>query len=377
MLEEIKKKKKGFSFFSDSIDLIIFFAIILLVIAPIPLFLKYSKSNLEKFNSIKIDLEAAGIKKTVLQEEFKKDPLRCRVKVDRHVRKRFMLITKEQEQALSQQVVSQMKDLDILFESKKAEKRCNEILARLTKFTPEGFTPPKRIYIIDTPAINACCLPDGTIILFRGLVEKFNDNELAWIIAHELGHGTARHAAEMLSKSMIQDLAIEKILDKESSIIEIVETGLVRFFANLKYSRIQEDEADRLGLYYMNKAGYDMDGAISVLNFFKSQSGENTKLDEWFSTHPHPENRLKNVEESKSQLKKNPDHTWGGLKEEMIEAGKEKAIEHYMKEGKNPDQNPGDLKKEKNPDQNPGDLKEKMIEAGKEKARQYYMKKKK
>ena len=84
----------------------------------------------------------------------------------------------------------------------------------------------------------------------------------------------------------------------------------------------------------MNKAGYDMNGAIGVLNFIKSHSGKNTKKNEWFSTHPHPENRLKNVEAAKSQLKRNSDHIWGGLKEEMIEAGKAKAIEYYMKKKK-------------------------------------------
>ena len=122
--------------------------------------------------------------------------------------------------------------------------------------------------------------------------------------------------------------------DNEYSIIEIKGTKLVRFFANLKYSRIQVDEADRLGLYYANKAGYDMDGAIGVLNFIKSQSGKNTKKNEWFSTHLHPKNRLKNVEAAKAQLKRNSDHIWGGSKDDLIEAAKVKAIEHYMKKKK-------------------------------------------
>ena len=227
-----------------------------------------------------------------------------------------------------------MKELNILYKDKKLEERCNSILARLMKFMPEGFNPPKQIYILDTKEINAVCLPDGTVILFRGLAEQFSDEELAWVIAHELGHGTAHHAAEMLSKTMIQELAIKSFIDKDSSLFKIVGTHLVKFFANLKYSRVQEDEADRLGLYYMNKAGYNMNGAISVLNKFKKESGKNSEWDEWFSTHPHPENRLKNAEAAIKELKENPDHTWGGMKDDLIEAAKLKAIDYYMKKQK-------------------------------------------
>lgn len=111
-----------------------------------------------------------------------------------------MLVTQKHENAITEQFVEQMKALDILWNNSAAEARCNNILKRLTAVMPENFTPPEKIYILDTPEINACCLPNGTIIVFRGLIEKHNDDELAWVIAHELGHSVAHHSAEMLQK---------------------------------------------------------------------------------------------------------------------------------------------------------------------------------
>ena len=127
-----------------------------------------------------------------------------------------------------------MKSLNILWDNSTAEARCNNILKRLTAVIPETFKAPEKIYILDTPEINACCLPDGTIIVFRGLLEKHTDDELAWVIAHELGHGVAHHSAEMLSKAMIQELAIDSFIDKDSGLLKIAGTHIAAFITNLK-----------------------------------------------------------------------------------------------------------------------------------------------
>ena len=325
-----------FNRLSDLFDNVWNFFIVIIIIGSIAgsFGIFSEKSNLEKFNSIDIDLSEAGINKEELQSQFKEDPLTKRTPVESHKRKRFMLVTQKHENAITEQFVEQMKSLDILWNNSAAEARCNNILKRLTAVMPENFTPPEKIYILDTPEINACCLPNGTIIVFRGLIEKHNDDELAWVIAHELGHGVAHHSAEMLSKTMIQELAIDAFIDEESSLFKIVGTYITAFVTNLKYSRVQENEADRLALLYMNKARFNMQGAITALNKFKIEAGKNSKWAEWLSTHPHPENRLKNVKTSIAQLEKNPDHSWGGLKDGLIEKAKVKAIEYYMKKKK-------------------------------------------
>lgn len=305
---------------------------LIIIIALGVLFAKNAKpqSNLEKFYSIDIDLIAAGIYEAALQQQFMKDPLACRQEVIQHKRKRFLFITARHEKNITDQFVSEMKRRKILFHDDKTEARCNAILSQLANVMPENFAPPKAIYILDTPAVNACCLPDGTIVVFRGLIESFNDDELAWVIAHELGHGIAHHTAEMLSKTMVQKLAIKEFTEKDSNLFKIVGSHIAAFITNLKYSRIQENEADRLALFYMNKAGFNMQGAVTTLNKFKKSAGS-PDWTEWLSTHPHPEKRLKNVEKAITQLEKDPDHVWGGMKDILLEKAKVKAIEIYLK----------------------------------------------
>ena len=264
--------------------------------------------NAEKFNSIKVDFNAAGINKSVLWNQFISSPMVYSNRVEHHTRTRFIFINREHEKAIAHQIVDQAVKLNLLWKNSSAENRCNAILARFVRVMPAHFTPPGKIYIIDTDKINAFCLPDGTIFVFRGLLERFNDDELAWVIGHELGHGVAHHVSEMISKGIIQDVVIGYV-GSDSNSLRVSGAQILQMFANLKYSRVQEDEADRLGLLYMNKAGFNMQGAIGVLNTFKQMSG-NSQWIEWLSTHPHPENRLANVTTAIAQLQSNPDHVW-------------------------------------------------------------------
>ena len=307
-----------------------FYAIFFGIIISLAFFLN-RKSNLEKFNDIEIDLAAAGVNKTALKKKFQKDPLSCRQQVENHLRKRFLFITPEHEKAMGKQFVEAMKKADILWENSKAQERCNKILAKFAPVMPEHFTPPEKIYILDTPEVNACCLPDGTIIVFRGLLEEFTDEEVAWVIAHELGHGTAHHSAEMISKSIIQEIGIDAFIDKGSNILKIAGTHIAAFMTNMKYSRVQENEADRLSLFYLNKANLNMQSAVTALNKFKADAGKNSVWQELLSSHPHPENRLKNVQTAIEQLQKNPDHRWGGKKDILLETAKVNAVKLYLK----------------------------------------------
>jgi Zn-dependent protease with chaperone function len=134
-----------------------------------------SRENLEKFLSINVDMKAAGIHTEELIAKLKKDPLGTRVRVENHKRKRFILITKEQEKAMGEQFVSKMKSLDILWENSVAEKRCNKILKRLTQVLPKNSHINEKIYILNTKYINAFCLPDGTITITKGALKEFNN----------------------------------------------------------------------------------------------------------------------------------------------------------------------------------------------------------
>jgi len=279
----------------------------------------------EKYNSITVDFGKAGINQKVMLEQFLKSPLAYRVPVERHKRHRFIMLSREHEKAIDQQYISQMESMNILWRDPAALTRCNNILGRFKNVMPAHFIPPAAIYIIDTPQVNAYCLPGGTIVILRGLLENFNDEELAYVIGHELGHGAAHHSAETISKAMLQSLAIAYFIDENSGFIKIGTTQIVSMLANLKYSRLQEDEADRLALVFLHKAGFSYNGAITTLHKFKASHGTNNKFYNWLSTHPHPDQRLENVNRSIAQLNQNPDHIWET--EDVIEKAQNKIEE--------------------------------------------------
>jgi predicted Zn-dependent protease len=325
--EKTKKRNSILKLIMDAFVLLLFSTTCCIQdMAIIPLVHISSKlNNLVKFYSIDLDLAAAGIDQGSMIEQFKKNPLAYRKPVERHKRNRFILLTPEHEKALDQQFVSQMKSMNILWNDPAALQRCNNILNKFAKTMPDHFTPPKEIYILDVPIANASCLPGGSIVIFRGLLYVANDDELAYIIAHELGHGAAHHTAETISKSMLQNLAIDKILDDNSSLLEIAGTHIAQFMINMRYSREQENEADRLALVFMNKAGFQLQGAVTMLEKFKNTADIFGEYYELLSSHPHPAKRLENVNRSIAQLNQNPDHIWET--EDVIEKAQNKIEE--------------------------------------------------
>ena len=150
--------------------------------------------------------------------------------------------------------------------------------------------------------VNAFCMPGGKIVVYEGMLPVTQDEaSLAIVLGHEIAHTIAKHSAEQLSKQMRQEYAAQiggtvlnqvaqtKGLGNYSSLIDMV--GQIGFnFANLKYSRDNETEADHLGLIFAAMAGYDPQVAIPFWQRM-SQLGGNTKS-ELLSDHPSDEKRI-------------------------------------------------------------------------------------
>jgi predicted Zn-dependent protease len=115
-----------------------------------------------------------------------------------------------------------------------------------------------KFFLLDTPAINAFALPGGYVYVTRGLMEAANDEaELAGVIAHEIGHITARHSAERYSHGVLTSLGALAIATAASSPQMANAMGAGTDLYTRAYSRGQESEADALGIRYLAKAGYD------------------------------------------------------------------------------------------------------------------------
>lgn len=151
---------------------------------------------------------------------------------------------------------------------------------------------------------NAFCMPGGKIVVFEGILPLTQDETgLAIVLGHEIAHAVAKHSAEQLSTQMRQQYAAQiggSVLNQvakskglsSNSVSLINMAGQMGFkFANLKYSRNNESEADHLGVIFAAMAGYDPQQAIPFWQRMAQLSGNSGKSD-LFSDHPSDEKRI-------------------------------------------------------------------------------------
>lgn len=185
----------------------------------------------------------------------------------------------------------------------------------------QQFAFPLEIRVADSPIVNAFAAPGGKIVLMRGLLEKADTpDEVAGVLAHEMGHVQGRHAI----KHMVEGLGISLIF---GSI-----TGDVGSYAQMaytiNYSRKDEASADDMGLALMDKSNIKMDGFVRF--FEKLQEEEKVEDDDsrlkrglknlgsFLSTHPSNEDRAAKAKKySDSQTGQTPalsNEQWKALK---------------------------------------------------------------
>lgn len=158
---------------------------------------------------------------------------------------------------------------------------------------------PWTFRVVDDPVVNAFALPGGYIYITRGILAHFDSEaELAAVIGHEIGHVTARHSVNQLSRGMLAQLglgAASIFSPRVASLSDLASAALGVLF--LKYGRDDERQADDLGLRYMRAANYDpreMPGVFAMLGRVSAASGGGS-VPEWLSTHPNPENREERI----------------------------------------------------------------------------------
>jgi predicted Zn-dependent protease len=158
---------------------------------------------------------------------------------------------------------------------------------------------PWEFHVVDDASPNAFALPGGFIYVTRGMLSLMSSEaELAGVLGHEIGHVTARHSVNQISKQQLAQLGLGLgaiFLPEARPFESLLGSGLELLF--LKYSRDDEREADVLGFEYMRKRGYDVrefDDVFAALDRIGEQ--ERGALPAWLSTHPAPAERVKSAE---------------------------------------------------------------------------------
>lgn len=159
---------------------------------------------------------------------------------------------------------------------------------------------PWEFRVVNDAAVNAFALPGGFIFVTRGLLSALtNEAELASVLGHEIGHVTARHSVQQISKAQLAQLGlgVGSILSSDiAQFAGLASQGLGLLF--LKYGRDAENQSDDLGFKYALNQNYDvreMDDVFQTLGRQGEMAGAG-KLPEWLSTHPAPENRVEKTQ---------------------------------------------------------------------------------
>lgn len=208
--------------------------------------------------------------------------------------KQLMFMSEAQEVALGAQYDPTVISTFGLYEDKAM---LNLITEKGTEMGKISHRPNLKYHfrILDSPVINAFAVPGGYIYFTRGILAQFNNEaELMGVLAHEMGHITARHTAQQQTRQQLSQVALAAGMIAVPEIAQFAnEASAAMQLLFLSFSRANEREADRLGVEYSSKIGYDahkMADFFNVLNKMQMASSH-AGVPTWMSTHPDPGDR--------------------------------------------------------------------------------------
>lgn len=211
-----------------------------------------------------------------------------------------MTMSLENEIALGRQLSRELEQSVVLVQDPTITEYVNRVGQNIVKNSDSKI--PFTIKVIDSDEINAMSLPGGFFYVNTGLIMAADEEaELAAVMAHEIAHVTARHAAEQQGRA-----SFINILSLPASIFT---GGIVGMAINqaaaiaiptmfFKFDRGAEEEADWLGLQYMYKAGYDPGASVSFFEKLQARESARKRMSSLFSTHPPTEKRVEKTKEN-------------------------------------------------------------------------------
>jgi len=173
------------------------------------------------------------------------------------------------------------------------------VAAAVTAELPSSYQKEWEVVVFSDKSANAFALPGGKIGVHTGLLDvAVNQNQLASVIGHEVGHVLSQHGNERMSIQFASDTGqqllgalIENGQQKADLMAALGLGG--KYLVQLPYSRTHESEADLLGLDLMAKAGFNPEASVEVWqNMSKGSKGEPLEM---MSTHPSNKTRINNL----------------------------------------------------------------------------------
>jgi predicted Zn-dependent protease len=227
----------------------------------------------------------------------------------------YLDITVQQEIAMGLQAAPEMEqEYDGLDADPALQARVERAGQNVVQHSAAGRSPYEFDFhlLADAETINAFALPGGQVFITRALFDRLEtEGQLAGVLGHESGHVVARHSAEQIAKTNLTEgltgAAVIATYDPNNpaSMGTAQVAQLIGQLVNLKFSRDDELEADKLGVCFMSAAGYDPQEMVGVMQILQSVS-QGGGPPEFFSTHPNPANRITHIQGTIANLDQCP-----------------------------------------------------------------------
>ena len=158
--------------------------------------------------------------------------------------------------------------------------------------------------LYDAETVNAFALPGGQVFITQALFNKLeNEDQLAGVLGHEIGHVVARHGAERIAKMELTQGLTGAAVIASGDYNTAQAAQMIANLVNMSYGRDQELESDDLGVRFMMQSGYNAEALIGVMDILEQASGGGQGQPEFMSTHPSPENRRGKIKEAIEKYK--------------------------------------------------------------------------
>ncbi len=207
-------------------------------------------------------------------------------------------MTSDQEIAIGLQSAPQMaKQHGGLYPDQKLQSYIDMVGNKLVNSSMAKETPYRyEFHLLSDPnTINAFALPGGQIFITYALLSKLeNEDQVAGVLGHEIGHVLGRHSAERIAEHEFWKTvsAGASVGADAGGIVNSIGTNVL-----LGNGRDDELESDKLGVLFMINAGYNPEEMIGVMKVLKAAGGPN-RVPEFQSTHPDPDNRIEKIREA-------------------------------------------------------------------------------
>lgn len=212
--------------------------------------------------------------------------------------KQHISLTPEQDVAMGLQAAPQMaQEFGGLYPDERLQAHVKSVGQRLVIRSRANQSPFNQHFnfhlLADNRTVNAFALPGGQIFITAALYERLeNEAQLAGVLGHEIAHVIARHGAQQMAKSDLTNGLIGAVGVASGTAEGAQMAAAVGQMINMKYGRDDELESDYLGVDFMSDAGYDPTAMIRVMEILREASGGASRVPEFQSTHPDPENRI-------------------------------------------------------------------------------------